>query len=174
LRKKRGNKDELTLVLYNFKDGIVEGYIDLEKYKSDTEFMVNRSYAIEKHGPLMYDLALSILSPEGIIPDRTIRHAAQKVWNYFDKNRNDVKKTIITPGHEWYAEEYSIDAETDNVKEPEVLKMLNKIYSVDKPMPHMEELIARGNSLIASNHSNIKEVIDKAAKAFKQRYDSEF
>lgn len=168
-----GGHDKIKMVLYDFKKKVIEGYIALEKFPSDKEYMITRAYAIDKHGPLMYELALSSVSPTGIIPDRIIRPAAQKIWSFFDKNRNDVKKTVIGPKHYWYAKEYDIDIEHEYLKDPEVLKLLNKAYSVDKPLKHTDELFQRGEELIKKYNLNVVEVIEKAEKEFLKKYDSE-
>jgi hypothetical protein len=171
---KKPTKQYLKLILYNFKDKVIEGYIALEKFASDSEYMIQRAYAIDKHGPLMYELALSVLSPTGIIPDRAIRPGAQKVWDYFDKKRPDVKKTVLGPKHTWFAKEYEVDIEHEHLKNPDILEIINKSYSLDKPMEYTQELIDKGTALLAKNALKPKDIIDKADKAFADRYNSEF
>jgi len=170
---KKPTKEYLKLILYNFKEKKVEGYIALEKFKTDSEFMINRSYAIDKHGPLMYNLALSVVSPAGIIPDRLIRPAAQKVWMYFDSQRPDVKKTTMKPKHIWFAKKYDIDIEHENLKDPEILKLINKIYSVDAPLKGTNELIKKGETLMAEYKVKPIDVIKKADDDFQTRYNAE-
>jgi hypothetical protein len=167
-------KKSLRIVIYNFKERVVEGYIDLDKFKGDKEFMVSRSYAIDKHGPACYELALSILSPEGILPDRTIRPGAQRVWNYFDKNRSDVRKTPIKPDHDWYARTYSLDADHEGLKDPDVLDMLNKVYSLDKPIKYSEELIERGEAMLKKYHMTPHDVLKLADMHFWEKYNADF
>lgn len=170
---KKPTIDYLNLVLYNFKEQKVEGFIALEKYKSDDNYMIHKSFAIDKHGPLMYNLALSVIAPIGIIPDRQIRPAAQKVWSYFDKQRPDVKKTVIHPKEEWFAKEYDVDIEHEHLKDPEVLELINKIYSVEEPFPDTEELLKKGNDLMAEYKLKPIDLIKKAEKDFETRYNAE-
>lgn len=174
LEFKKFNKKNLKLILYDFKSNIVEGYISLEKFNSDKEFMIQRAYAIDKRGPLMYDAALSVLSPEGILPDREIRPAAQKVWDYFDKNRNDIKKTPIGKEHEWYATEYEIDIEHEHLKDPNILEILNKVYSIDKPLPHIDDLLKKGEELLEEYKIKPIDLLHKSDADFKARYNAEF
>lgn len=171
---KKHSIEYLILIIYNFKESIVEGYIYLERFQGDEEYMVKRTYAIEKKGPLCYELALSVISPAGIIPDRTIRPAAQKVWEYFDKNRPDVKKTVMKPDHDWYAKEYEVDIEHPHLKDPEVLDRINKIYSVDKPFENTKELLDRGIAFMKEYDVKQKDIVKKADEDFFKIYNAQF
>lgn len=174
VNNKKHSNESLILILYNFKESIVEGYIYLERFKGDKEYMVKRAYAIEKHGPLCYELALSVISPDGIIPDRTIRPGAQKVWEYFDKKRSDVKKTIIGPEHDWYAKEFEVDIEHQHLKNPDVLDRINKIYSVDKPFKNTQELLDRGVEFMNKYNVKEKDIVKKADEDFFKIYNAQF
>lgn len=166
-------KEQLNFVLYNSKEKTIEGFIQIDRFKGDNEFIISKSYAIDKHGPLMYDVALSEASPNGIIPDRMIRPAAQKIWKYYDMQRPDVKKTKMQKDHYWYAKEFDVDLEHEHLKTPETLELLNKIYSVDKPLGHVEELIERGNALVEKEKLKPSELIQMAETAFYKRYNDE-
>jgi len=171
---KKPSKEYMKLILFNFKTKTVEGYLAMERFKSDKEFMIQRTFAIDKHGPLMYDLALSMVSPEGIIPDRMIRPAAQKIWSYFDKNRPDVRKTVMKPKDTWFTKEYDVDIEHEHLKDKEVLDLINKVYSLDKPIHNMDELLAKGEKLMKDNGLKPMDLIKKGDEAFQERYNKEF
>ena len=162
-------KEQLNLVLYNSKKKIVEGFIQIDRFKGDDEFMISKSYAIDKHGPLMYDIALSEVSPNGLIPDRMIRPAAQKIWEYYDTQRPDVKKTKMQKTHYWYAKEFDVDLEHRYLKNPKTLKLLNKIYSIDKPLEQVSKLIEKGNKLKLKP----SELVKTAEDIFFKRYNDE-
>lgn len=168
------NKEYLKIILYNFKTNLVEGLIILERFKGDKEYMIAISYAIDKHGPLMYDLALSVTSPSGIIPDRTIRPAAQKIWSYFTENRPDVKKTPMTKKDYWFATEYELDIEHQHLNTPEIISLLNTVYSVTKPFVHVDELFKKGDELMTENKLNPKDIAKQAEEDFRHVYDKEF
>lgn len=62
---------------------------------SDT-YQVITSFAINKYGPLIYDIVLSYIYPNYVISDRgSVSDAAQSVWQYYLKNRPDVTKKLI-------------------------------------------------------------------------------
>lgn len=149
-RKKAGGKQVIEIVLFNFENRRVEGLLEVEKEKNDNIWMITKSYAIDKHGPLMYEFGLSETSPEGIIPDRVIKPKAQNVWKYFNTQRSDVKKTDLASDNRWFTDEYDADLEHEHLKDPETLKILNTIYSVDKKMNHVDELLRRGEELMKS------------------------
>ena len=167
------SKEQLNIVLYNSKDKIIEGFIQIDRFKGDDEFMISKSYAVDKHGPLMYDVALSEASPNGIIPDRMIRPAAQKIWEYYNTQRRDVKKIIMHETHYWYAKEFDVDLEHEHLKNPETLKLLNKIYSVDKPSKLSNELIEKGNELVKKEKLKPSELVKSAEAVFFKRYNDE-
>ncbi len=171
--EKKTLKELMKLILYNFKENKVEGYFEMERFRSDKEWQVRKAYAIDKHGPLMYNLALSIVSPDGIIPDSMIRPSAQKIWQYFDKNRPDVKKTAMTPKDPWYYTEFETDLEHEHQKDPEILALINKVYSIDKPFVNTDKLLKKGELLVTKNKLNIKELNKKAEADFYSRYNSE-
>ena len=166
-------REQMNLVLYNYKEKIVEGFIQLDRFKADDEYMISKSYAIDKHGPMMYDVALSEVSPDGIIPDRMIRPAAQKIWEYYDTQRPDVKKKNMPTTHYWYAKEYDVDLEHEKLKDPKVLNLINKIYYVDKPFPHVDELIKKGIEVINSEKLVPKQIVNTAETVFFKRYNDE-
>ena len=174
VRKKRSIKEHLEIVLFDFKRNIVEGYIHLERFKNDKEFMISDAYAIDKHGPMMYELALSDISPDGIIPARTIRPGALKVWDYFLNKRSDIKKRKMTPKDEWFTKEYSIDAEHDHLTDQSSLDILNHVYYVDRPIEHADDLFERGNKLLLLDGRKTSDIVKAAEKAFKQKYIADY
>lgn len=59
-------------------------------------YQVITSFAINKYGPLLYDIVLSYIYPNYVISDRgSVSDAAQSVWQYYLKNRPDVTKKLI-------------------------------------------------------------------------------
>jgi hypothetical protein len=80
-------------------DGIV-GFIGFnEHYHEGVEMMghgINLAAAESGYGPMLYDIALSIVAPEYLMSDRnSVSKAAQNVWAYYFKNRADVDKKLV-------------------------------------------------------------------------------
>lgn len=65
-----------------FAEAII-GSISFEYRKNDGFWMVGGSAAEKGYGPLMYDLAMSVISPDFLGADRaSVSEQARKVWNY--------------------------------------------------------------------------------------------
>ena len=81
-------------------DDTVYGSISIYDIQSDPDYgncggamMVGRSYAASGWGPLLYDVAIEWATQNagGLIADRgTVSDEAQRVWSYYERNRNDV------------------------------------------------------------------------------------
>jgi len=79
----------------------IVGYLSFEKNDADGAYQsnvytVNLSGAEQGYGPLMYDLAMSVVSPYYLASDRhSVSRSAQRVWAYYFDKRNDVEKKLI-------------------------------------------------------------------------------
>lgn len=62
--------------------------------KADT-WRVSYSVAVEKYGPMLYDVAMASIYPEYLCSDYDLTAASQKVWNKM-LERNDVEKIPVT------------------------------------------------------------------------------
>lgn len=169
----RNGLKHVVLTLYDFEKKIVEGYIELERFQQNNVFSVARTYAIDKHGPLMYELALSVIHPMGLVPSRTIRPGATKVWTYFDKNRPDVDKKMLPKDHELYTEEFDVDIEHQHLKDEEALKIINQVYTIKKKLD-LTEMISRGDKMMKEKGLTPGEVAKIGYKAFDKKYQSDF
>lgn len=59
-------------------------------------YSINLAAAEHGYGPMLYDIALSVISPGYLMSDRNdVSKAAQKVWSYYFNNRSDVVKKLI-------------------------------------------------------------------------------
>jgi len=172
VESKKLGKLFMTLILFNFKENKVEGLIAAERFTSDEEFMITKAYAVDKHGPLMYELLLSVVSPRGIIPNRLIKPKAQSIWEYFDKKRPDVNKTELNSKHYWFTKEYDIDIEHEHLTDPEVLKLLNKSYSVTMPIKHTDALLEKGEKLMAEYKLKPADLIKQGEEDFYKQYNA--
>ena len=82
------------------KKDLAYGSISIYDIQSDPEYgncggamMVVSSYAASGWGPLLYDVAIEWATQNagGLIADRgTVSDAAQRVWSYYERNRDDV------------------------------------------------------------------------------------
>ena len=82
------------------KEDLAYGSISIYDIQSDPEYgncggamMVGRSYAASGWGPLLYDVAIEWATQNagGLIADRgSVSDEAQRVWSYYEQNRDDV------------------------------------------------------------------------------------
>lgn len=97
------------LVLYDPKFNQIYGIISLWKStKSDMKYFSVGAVAAESgFGPLMYELGMTHVSPNGITPDRdsSVTPSAEKVYIQMF-NRPDIKKLPIKAGDADYASQY--------------------------------------------------------------------
>ena len=71
-------------------------------------------------GPSIYDAAMELLYPEGLLPDLTsVSSAAQKVWDYFYTKRPDVQQSPKAPSCKQWGKE---PLDTVYLKKPGVYK----------------------------------------------------
>lgn len=77
----------------------IRGYIALGRSKrcgNLPTWEVNYSAAIKGWGPLTYDIAMSHVHPDYLIADRSSNStAADKIWQYYLRNRPDVHKEFL-------------------------------------------------------------------------------
>ena len=82
---------------FGFKGAIVIEDPQLaDEYPCKGAFMISWAAATDGYGPLLYDVAMEVatLFGGGLVSDRTIVSTdAQKVWNYYFKNRSDVESS---------------------------------------------------------------------------------
>ena len=167
--KKRG-LETVVVILFDFDDNKVMGMARAEKYSTDDVFISHRVLGIEKHGPLMLELMMSTISPIGIIPNRTINPGGISMFTFFEQKRPDVIKTELPQKHYWYATEYAHNIKEEGLKEPAVLKMLNKSYKLEEPLPKYKILVDRGETLMKKYNLHPNTIIDRAENDFKEIY----
>jgi len=76
----------------------IVGYLAYEPITpgGDGDCYVSLSAADTGYGPLLYDLALSVISPRGLASDRhSVSKSAQRIWQYYFNNRTDVNRQLI-------------------------------------------------------------------------------
>jgi len=73
-------------------NNIIVGMVSYHKYSKNI-YEVQLAAADSGYGPLVYDLALSILYPNFLISDRgSVSKTAENVWKFYLNNRKDVEK----------------------------------------------------------------------------------
>ena len=78
----------LNVTIPNRFDKCIIGYIEISYKVICESWIVKYSAARKGYGPLMYELAMSIVSPDFIRADTAyVSQDAQKVWSYFFTNR---------------------------------------------------------------------------------------
>jgi hypothetical protein len=70
-------------------------YGTIQVLERNNFWMVGSVGANKGYGPLMYDLAMSKIYPEFLVPDRgSVKPGAQKVWTFINQNRKDEFRII--------------------------------------------------------------------------------
>jgi len=102
--------DGSTINATYFKNDKREGYVSAYKMR-DYLYYVGLSKATQGYGPRLYDTVMEEATAKGamLTSDRSsISGAAKKVWEYYFKNRSDVKKTPLKPD-DWTRNQAEID-----------------------------------------------------------------
>lgn len=102
--------DGTTINATYFKNDQREGYVSAYKMR-DYLYYVGLSKATKGYGPKLYDAVMEEATSKGamLTSDRSsISGAAKKVWEYYFKNRGDVKKTPLKPD-DWVRNQAEID-----------------------------------------------------------------
>jgi hypothetical protein len=96
----------MDYVLYSPKMDKVFATISLSRLKSGNYF-VSGVAAEYGYGPIIYEIAMSNIYPNGLLPTRDgdIRQGSINVWNKFLK-REDIKKEFLKPDDKDFSEEY--------------------------------------------------------------------
>lgn len=82
----------------------IKGVLYLQDNEDGKTFSVTNSAAINGFGPLLYELAMSEISPKYLISDTKVSPAAMSLWVKFHE-RSDVSKTPIESLYRWPCEE---------------------------------------------------------------------
>ena len=102
--------DGQTINATYFKNDQREGYVSAYKMR-DYLYYVGLSKATQGYGPRLYDAVMEEATSKGamLTSDRSsVSGAAKKVWEYYFKNRGDVKKTPLKPD-DWTRNQANID-----------------------------------------------------------------
>lgn len=161
----------ISLILYDFKNSKIEGYVKLTKFKSDKFYNLYQIFAKDKHGPLMYELAMSYISPSGIVPSRKIKKKAVKVWDIFDKDARIIKD-ILDPNDESFVTSFDYDNDETDQKDENILKLLNQVYKIKAPIKELKDLLFKGVKLCTEYGIKNSILSSEAEKEFKSIYNS--
>jgi hypothetical protein len=159
-----------NIVLYDFDDKKVLAFAQIREW--DGIWEINMTVAEKDYGPDLYDLALMSAYPEPIIPSKTIKPAAQRVWTYYKEKRNDVKKVPIPEDHSEYKKRYetSVNGKEAYSKDPDMLNVINTMYSLEQS-DVFDKLIKRGEEYLIKYHVDKNKIIHDADRVFWKRYD---
>jgi len=104
------NEDGNLISAGYYKNDQRSGYVQAYKMK-DNLYYVGLSKATSGYGPRLYDVVMEAVSEKGamLTSDRSsVSGDAKKVWEYYFKNRGDVKKTPLEP-EDWTKNQSLID-----------------------------------------------------------------
>ena len=103
-------KDANSITATYFKNNTRSGQVSAHKMR-DYLYYVGLSQATQGYGPKLYDATMEAATEQGamLTSDRnSVSGAAKKVWEYYFKNRGDVKKTPLKPD-DWTRNQADID-----------------------------------------------------------------
>jgi TP901 family phage tail tape measure protein len=134
------------------------GFVQFKKWKNNL-WTVGLSKATKGYGPKLYDVAMEAVTEAGgmLTSDRAlVSKDAQNVWQYYFKNRGDVKKTPLDPT-EWTGNYALVDPKLHGKKETwppatDPAWVLQSGYSKQPSLIKDEETVTRtkGQSGISS------------------------
>lgn len=161
-----------NIVLYDFDDKQVLAFAQIREW--DGLWEINMTAAEKNYGPDLYDIALMSAYPESIIPSKTIRPDAQKVWKYYKENRTDVKKVSIPKDHSEFKKRYEteVNGKEEYSNDPAMLDVINTMYSLEKT-DMFDALVKRGEEYIEKYKVDVNKIIHIADRYFWKRYDKE-
>lgn len=80
---KRNGTTTISLTLYDFKDDVVMGHIELDNLKNKSNFEIMRACAKKDWGAVIYDFALMCINPLPVTPSNVIMPKAINIWKYY-------------------------------------------------------------------------------------------
>lgn len=164
------SRNEIKLCLFNTITQDILGYITANKSSSNI-WQIDRTAAEKGYGPLMYDILLQELNPDGLKPSNKIKPQALTVWNYYYSNRSDVTKHTLKTDSPSYSEYYhnSDDAQEPKKKDEETLKIINTVF-FKKPTPEFIHFITESERLIKQKGISKSKVLKNALSYFELKY----
>jgi hypothetical protein len=144
------------LLLYDPINKIPIGYIAFVLNSNDNVYPIYGIYSKNGYGPILYELAMTYVYPNGITLDDgspTSREAIN-VWDKF-YSRSDIKKEPINRNKKTYKEQDLIagcNGDNECLKEVNHILFLHNLkfsYNLGKPM--LDKLISNGNEFLKQN-----------------------
>ncbi len=154
------------LTLYDPEYEEVYGFINLGKLKSGN-FAVNGVAAKKGYGPLIYELAMSYVYPNALLPTRDgdIRDSAAFVWRKFI-NRTDVKSVHLDSNDI----DYSTDIEKYYGKDNNEVNFMQTKFYYNGKATAVKKLLNTGNEYI-KNSVNLDFITTKGVDFFQNKLD---
>ncbi len=164
------SKSEIKLCLYNTINQDILGYITANR-SSGNIWQIDRTAAEKGYGPLMYDILLQELNPNGLKPSNKIKPQALNVWNYYYSNRSDVTKYQLKSDNPSYSEYFTnSDAEDEIQKTDEqTLKVINTVF-FKKQTPEFIEFITNSENVLKEKGISKSTILKNALSYFELKY----
>ena len=168
--RKLNNVKSIRLVLYDFDDRRVMGYIFMKALNvSGNLFEVENTAAEKNYGPDIYDLGLMYIYPNKMKPDTLIKPEALNLWKYYIENREDVIKTKLSTDDPEYSTRYEFDLTSDYRTDKENLDVINTVFSKEKN-DFLNMLLEKGKLYLQKYNLKPQTIIEEADKYFTKRY----
>jgi len=98
-------------------------------------WVVNFSQATEGWGPMLYDVAMEVAGESGLIADRnSLSDEAFAVWEYYMKNRSDVKKKQLDDMNNTLTQDEEDNCEIETARQGRTLWQMGEKELLDSPV----------------------------------------
>jgi len=154
--------------IYDFENSKVLGFMEIAE--DDGIMQVSKVASEKGYGPLLYDISMMNIYPNGLSPDRSsITSGALNLWKYYYENRRDIIKKEIKPGDPAYMESYKMGEDLTIHTNPEILKLLNTIYYL-KPTTTYYKYTSLSNQIINDKNASPNYILNKGQTYFWKKY----
>ena len=137
-QEERGDRDidETDLA----RSGGFVGFLSfMEQFDAIEAHSINLAAAEKGYGPMLYDIALSVISPGYLMSDRNdVSKAAQNVWSYYFNNRSDVVKKLINGAEKLRNTGYLIPSNSEFTRELGLDTLVSSYYEIMTKIDKLE------------------------------------
>ena len=161
----KGSGNAYSMTLYDPKEDKVYGHIGVGRLESGN-FQVGSVASEKGYGPMMYELAMSMVSPKGLLSSREgdTRSEAIEVWNKFLKRKDVRKEKVMKKDPDFSWETY------EDLGNDPMARFTQTRYYYDGAKGALDRLKKVGDSYLASG-LKLDDIDDKGNNYWLDRYD---
>jgi len=163
----RNGADRVHLVMYNFDSDKIEAYEWLDRDFKQKDWESMRTLGTDKKGPLILDLAMSVVYPEWVVPDHMTKERALEYFRKCTEDKSKYEYEELDKEHRLWQKEFWYDV--NHKGKSDDLWIINSKYRIKKPVAELAELTKRSNSMSERERGIL---IRRADKEFERVYIS--